>query len=332
MKTIQTFFAASLATFIAGCPVAGGLVASPDGHTDAAFDTTTEYTFQGLDDEQAYRITLVADANITPDGAGSATFVDNDSNGAADAGPSETIALITWVQGEEVSPAKTVPAGTDDPADPSGVWPVDGVITVSVTSVGEGAIHPVLYENGGASTFLEIDSAGAPVEDHVVGGMLMVGASPEILTVTPTTETEVAVGGGVEYTVSGLDDLQAHRITLVVADNVTVRGNMSGQFVDGDGNGAADAGASQDVALITEVQGVPVPGAKTVPGGDDDPAAPSGVFPVNGSITVYVEGVGAGTVYPVAYVNAGDSTFLELGSAWVPVEAHGIGGALTVTE
>ena len=47
-------------------------------------------------------------------------------------------------------------------------------------------------------------------------------------------------------TVGGLVDTQAYRVTLVVADNVTVDG-ISGAFVDGDMNGAADAGASEAI-------------------------------------------------------------------------------------
>ncbi len=41
-------------------------------------------------------------------------------------------------------------------------------------------------------------------------------------------------------------------------------------------------------------------------------------------------GVATGTVYPVAYVNAGASTFLELGANLAPSEVYSIGGAINV--
>lgn len=290
---------------------------------------SVDYVVTGLTDEQAYRITLVVADNVTvANGAGS--FVDNDANGAADAGASENIARITMVNGAVVagSGAKTVPAGSDDPASPSGVFPSDGTITLTVTGIGAGTVYPVLYENGGASTFLEIDSTGTPVETHVVGGGLTVSSSGPFA--TPWDPSTVAADGVVNYTVTGLDDGQAYRITLVVDGNVSVE-NGAGMFIDNDENGAADAGASEEVALISMVNGMAVDGgAKTVPAGTDDPANPSGIFPSGGVITVSVTGVAAGTVYPVIYENGGASTFLEIDMTGTPVETHIVAGATTV--
>ena len=65
-----------------------------------------EYTFSGLKDSQAYRVTLVVDGNVTTSG-NAGTFVDNDDNGAADAGASEKTALIVSVNGEAQTGAKT---------------------------------------------------------------------------------------------------------------------------------------------------------------------------------------------------------------------------------
>ncbi len=127
--------------------------------------SSVDYTFSGLDNAQAYRITLVVDGNITVDG-NAGTFVDNDENGAADTGASENTALI--VNGTSQTGAKTVPAGTDDPASPSGVFPTNGEITFDVEGVAAGSVYPVIYHNGGASTFLEIGSAGVPSETYVV--------------------------------------------------------------------------------------------------------------------------------------------------------------------
>lgn len=322
------------ALLLAGCPEGGstndGLEMVPGDVTAVAFDESTTYTISDLDDGQAYRITLVHEDNLSPDANGAATFQDADGNGAADAGPSETVALITAVQGDPIDAFKTVPGVDDDPANPSGVLPIDEVITVTVTGVGPGSVYPVAYTNDGESTFLEINGNGDPIEPYVVGGALTVTNGPMILSVTPNDEQSVGVAETVVYSASGLDDSQAYRITLVVADNVTVRGNGTGMFIDDDDNGAADAGGSENIGLITSVNGVPQTGAKTVPGGDDDPANPSGVFPVSGTITVTVTAVGAGTVYPVFYENGGDSTFLEVGSALVPKEAHGVGGAFSV--
>ena len=90
-----------------------------------------------------------------------------------------------------------------------------------------------------------------------------------------------------------------------------------------------------DLIPISKAMGFEVvsyDGSKTVPGGDDDPADPSGVFPVDGEITVEVAAVGAGTAWVVAYENGGASTFLEIDEDGEPIEPHGVGGALTVTD
>lgn len=147
--------------------------------------------------------------------------------------------------------------------------------------------------------------------------------------VTPAVTQTVAVDGTTEYTITAPSDTQAYRITLVVKDNVTVAG-AAGTFVDNDMNSAADAGASEAIALITKVNGVDQTGAKTVPGGMDDPKAPSGVFAKSGTITFTVKGVAAGTVYPVIYHNGGASTFLEIDAAGKPIETHIVAGGVTV--
>ena len=303
----------------------GGISASAATSTDIGVAQTL--TITGLDDAKAYRVTLVVAGNVTADD-GSGVFVDNDGNGAADAGASEDVARIVAVNGTDQAGAKTVPGGDDDPANPSGVTPSGGQITLSVVGIGAGTVYPVVYENGGASTFLEIDANGVPTETYAVGGAFTVN-TPTGIAVGPTGPVSIDVDGTMKYTISGLDDAQAYRITLVVAENVTTDGAM-GVFMDGDANGAADAGASEDRALIVSVNGTEQTGAKTVPGGDDDPADPSGVNPVGGLITLTIQGVGAGTVYPVVYENGGASTFLEIGSDGVPTETYFVAGDLTV--
>lgn len=300
--------------------------------TDIEAGATTGLTISGLTDGQAYRITLVVADNLTTSGDGVGTFVDGDANGAADAGASENVALITMVNGAAVSGggAKTVPGGSDDPAAPSGVFSSNGTIELVLTGQGSGTIYPVVYENGGSSTFLEIGADGMPVETYVVGPAITVSGST--ISTEPGTSSTVAATETVSYTATGLDDAQAYRITLVVDANVTPMGNGVGMFVDGDANGAADAGASEEVALITMVNGSPVAngGAKTVPGGMDDPANPSGVFPSGGTITFTVTGVAPGTVHPVIYRNGGTSTFLEVGADGMPVETYSVAMPTTV--
>ena len=198
--------------------------------------------------------------------------------------------------------------------------------------VASGKVYPVIYHNGGQSTFLEIGSDGKPTETYAVGGSVEVtGSAKETFVVEPATDSSIAADGTVELTVSGLTDKQAYRITLVVDGNVTVSGNM-GTFVDNDSNGAADAGASEKIALITKVNGNDVDsgGAKTVPGGADDPSSPSGVFPSGGKITLTIKGVAAGKVYPVIYHNGGSSTFLEVGTDGKPIETYFVANAIEV--
>ncbi|ACY16911.1 hypothetical protein [Haliangium ochraceum] len=303
---------------------------SPATATDTSAGSLVNYTISDLDDSMAYRVTLVVGANVTADGA-SGVFVDGDGNGAADAGASENVALITKVNGQSIDGVKTYPAGSDDPANPSGIFPSGGQITVEVLAVADGTIYPVAYENGGATTFLEIGSDGAPIENYAVGGALNVSGASGQPRFAQQTEQTAGVGTSTEYTIVGVSADQAYRVTLVVADNVTVDGDR-GTFVDNDENGAADAGASETIALITQVNGDDIEAAKTFPAGTDDPQNPSGIVPKDGKITVTVTGVAAGKVFPVAYVNGGNSTFLEIGSDGRPVagENYAVGGAFTV--
>ena len=294
---------------------------------DADADGEVTYTFTGLKDAQAYRVTLVVDENLTASGA-TGTFVDEDKNKAADAGASENVALITSVNGTTQAGAKTVPAGTDDPASPSGVFPTDGKITLKIKGVAAGAVYPVIYHNGGASTFLELGDDLKPTETYAVGGKITVTGG-ENLAVKPSGDQSAAVDAETSYEVTGLRDAQAYRITLVSGSNVTVTAGL-GVFIDGDANGAADAGASEETALITSVNGMAQAGAKTVPAGTDDPTNPSGIFPESGKITFKVKGVAAGSVYPVIYHNGGSSTFLELGADLKPTETYIVAGKLTV--
>ena len=152
----------------------------------------------------------------------------------------------------------------------------------------------------------------------------------EAATYSPGTAQTLAVDATLDYTISGLRDGQAYRLTLVVAEHITGRG-AEAVFEDANMDGVADAGDSQLRAVITQVHGEALasPG-RTAPGAMDGPSDPKGVFPVNGAITFTVRGVGAGAVLPVLYHNAGASTFLELDQARRPTEVYFIGPSITV--
>jgi hypothetical protein len=304
-------------------------IVSPSTDESVLAGATTMYTITGLNDDKAYRVTLVVSDNITVNGA-AGTFKDLNEDGAADAGASEGVALITKVNGAAIVGVKTYPAASDNPDMPSGIRPQNGQITVEIMGVAGGKVFPVVYENGGSTTFLEVDDTGKALENYAVGGGLTVSGSSGNPVVIPNVAQTLAVGDKVDYTIYGLQDDKNYRITLVVGDNVDVN-LTSGMFVDADGNGAADAGASEAIALINTVNGTPnEPGTKTVPAPDDDPANPTGVVPSGGKITVTITGIAAGTVYPVAYVNGGTSTLLEVGADGTPTEIYSIGGAINV--
>jgi hypothetical protein len=308
----------------------GGLSFSPTTPQTVQSGATTEYTISGLNDAVAYRVTLVVGANVTVNGT-TATFIDVAGDGAADAGASENIALITALNGDTITGVKTFPGGMDNPASPTGIFPEGGEIVVEITGLAAGTVVPVAYPNAGATTFLEVGADGAPIENYGVGGALTVSGSVGQPIVIPNVPQSLAVDASVDYTIYGLNDSLNYRITLVVAANATVT-FTEGTFLDADANGIADAGASENIALITSVNGTAVAdgGAKTVPATTDDPAAPTGVRPSGGKITVAITGKAAGEVYPVAYVNGGASTLLELGATGAPSEIYGIGGKITV--
>ena len=130
-------------------------------------------TFTDLDPEQVYRVGLVGAAALQP-GPDGTRFVDHDHDGIADGGGAGGIGRIVAIHGADVVPTETYPAVTDDPSDPSGVTAIQGRITVTVEGAGPGEVAPVLYPNGGASTLLEVDDGGHPLEPVGVAGRLHV--------------------------------------------------------------------------------------------------------------------------------------------------------------
>ena len=298
-------------------------------------DETTMYMITGLDQGKVYRVTLVVAGNVTTSGNGMGLFIDGNDDDAADAGASEKIALITSVNDMAVDPGtKTVPSPMPFP-NPTGVTPVSGAITLVIKGVATGTVYPVVYENAGTSTFLEIDDAGTPIETYRVGGAVTVtGPTP---TASPSDEQTHLPATSRVYTVSGLNKNQAYRITLVIDSNITRSGSMATFVDDADGgDGAADAGGSEAVGRITSVNGMPVdpagtpPGAKTVPKPNADP--PERLMPKeDGTIefTVTAQAT-SGTVHPVIYEDGGMTTFLEINDNGAPIEVYTVAGAFTV--
>ena len=105
-----------------------------------------------------------------------------------------------------------------------------------------------------------------------------------------------------------------------------------------------DSAGAEELARIVEVNGTAVTAdetngdGRTVPATDDDPISPTGIFPVDGTITIVVDGYDAalnpslgGSIRPVAYVNGGASTFLEVSDEGVPSEVYGVGGLFSVS-
>ncbi|MCA9568308.1 MAG: hypothetical protein KC656_10710 [Myxococcales bacterium] len=314
-------------------PAPDPLSISPDSPQTLGVGDQVSFDVTDVDPDQAYRVTLVHGDNITWDGDGNAVFVDS-GTGTANAGPSDSYAGLFHVQyGTLPALAKTHPAATDDPAAPSAIFPINGMVSFGVEGVAAGSVYPVIYHNGGESTFLEIDENGSAIEHYIVGPEMTIEAPPPPppVTVEPSTPVTIAPGETYDYTITGLNDAYKYRITLVVAANITTPGDGTGSFVDS-GTGTANAGNSQDYALITYYNTTYAvdPPAKTIPAATDDPANPTGITPSGGEITVTIEGVADGTVYPVAYRNYGASTFLEIDGSGYPTESYGVGGSLTV--
>lgn len=314
-------------------PMQGPLTMIPAVNVSGDVGDQWSYDVSGVLADSAYRVTLVDGANVTVNADGTGIFLDN-GDGTANAGPSDAVAGIFHVHYNPLAElVKTYPGAFDDPTDPAGIYPLDAdtPLGFGVRGVGPGTVYPVVYSNGGESTFLEIGDDGVPTETYVIGPAITINEPPPPppLLFVPATPQTVDVDGTYDYSITGLNDDYYYRITLVVGDNVTATAG-EGVFIDA-GAGTADAGNSQDYALITSVAGTPVdPGAKTVPAGDDDPANPTGIQPTSGAISLTITGVAAGTVYPVAYRNGGVSTFLEIDTAGVPTEDYVVGGSFTV--
>ena len=314
------------------------------------------YTASGLDPDSTYRVTLHHSSRMAV-GAGGAVFADAEDDGAgdgiADQGPAEAVALITHVDGTALeTPATTVPdpGEEDGPAAAALAPDAEGTITVTMDAIeagNGGAVFPVIVEQGGASTFLEVDGDGVPTEAYGVGAPLVVDARVGDLNLVPHVESTVTVnmllgndseGDEVTFAVGGLDADLTYRITLVPAANVTVSADgATATFAtaDDDGTTVVDADGAEDIGTITLVNGEAP--ASTGGGGSFAPAdGDPGIAPTNGVITFQVDGTDGfllsgetGSLRPVVSVLGGASPALELTDAGVPTEAYGVGGLFT---
>ncbi len=313
------------------------------------------WTATGLDPEATYRVTLHHSTRMAV-GSGIARFADAEDEGAgdgiADVGPAESVALITHVDGVALeTPTTSVPAVDDDDPDAPALSPdEDGTLAVTADAVDAGnggAVYPVIVAQGGASTYLEVDGDGDPTEPYGVGGALVVDARVGELNLVPHTPSTVQVnslfpidgeGDEATFAVGGLDDELTYRITLVLAEDVTLSADgATATFAttEVDGVTVVDAEGAADIATITLVNGEAP--ASTTPDGAGVPAADAaGVSPVDGVITFQVDGTdgflftgGTGSVRPVVSVVGGSSPFLEVTDAGVPTEVYGVGGLFT---
>ncbi|WP_369052830.1 cell wall-binding repeat-containing protein [Kineococcus terrestris] len=202
------------------------------------------------------------------------------------------------------------------------------------------------------SVIAEAEEAGQTVTD-ALNSLAVAPNTAATLTLaneggtTPTADDRT-------YTVTGLTDATQYRVTLVAASNISVVGGLTTFAIDRTPVGVTstnpDGANGQQVsgnylaapgtvgAALTSVNGG-APVTNTGPGTATSPGTTSAVAnPVNGSITFTVDGAATESVVPVVYVNGGaglaltaggPSPRLELNAQGNPVEAFGLGGAVT---
>lgn len=207
------------------------LTVTPTDAVTLDADESRTYTASGLTGD-SYRITLVNTDGYSIDGDGNAVFVDNDDSGTADAGDLE--ADITSVNGEDTGANDTTDVQTvPDPDDATDVVApdADGEITFTVTGDGVSeSLVPVVYVNGGDSTFLEVDEDGLPTETFGVGGQITFEGEAVAGDVT-LTQTSATAGETVTGSVTDPNTV----------DSLTASGcGLSGEDLDLDEDGNFD--------------------------------------------------------------------------------------------
>lgn len=148
----------------------------PSSDQTAQEGDTVEFTATGLDGDATYRITLVDAGLADRNDAGLLTFREGTSPDApgvrtVDAGPPE--ARIVSVNGSEVDPDPAHTVGGIEPQGPGLPIPGTAAITFEVEVAGaEPGFVAAVHVDGGASTFLEVNEGGAPVETFGVSGRI----------------------------------------------------------------------------------------------------------------------------------------------------------------
>ena len=191
------------------------LAISPQGDatllcTDPAIETTTTtdqrtYTVSGLDNTADYRITLVAGANVTTDDEGNTVFEPDPADTTLALAGTVAARIVTINGADAATPAQTFGA----------VIPVNGTITFVVDCGGAESVTPVIYEDQGASTRLELDADGRPVEELGTGGTITftpVAAPQDVVTVT--ADAEAVQGGTFVVTVVKADISDVATVTV----------------------------------------------------------------------------------------------------------------------
>ena len=205
------------------------LAISPQGDatlvcTDPAIETTTTtdqrtYTVSGLDSAADFRITLVTSENVTTDAEGNTVFEADPADPTLALAGTVAARIVTVNGANAATPAQTFGA----------VVPVNGTITFVVDCGGAESVTPVIYEDQGASTRLELDANGLPVEDFGTGGTItftgvVVDTTPPTATVTSPLAGATGVVATANLTATFDEDLAATSAATLTCGSAGVAG------------------------------------------------------------------------------------------------------------
>jgi hypothetical protein len=235
-------------------------------------------------------------------------------------------AMATFIAGVQAELGEEFAAGEDFFTDDDGTTHEPNINKIAAAGVAGGTSEGMYSEErnvsrgqmaGFLTRFLDIQ-----VEDGTVPAEYP--RNNEVLAISPADEETVTADQSRTYTVTGLDNAVEYRVTLVAPATVSVNeDDKTTRFTDTDGDQLAEVGTY--AADITSINGREV--ART----DGAPSTTTSM-PDDGQITVVVSGEqGDDSVRPVVYPNTGRSPRLELATDLRPVEAFGIGGAVTFT-
>ncbi|WP_205708709.1 cell wall-binding repeat-containing protein [Kineococcus siccus] len=273
--------------------------------------------------------TAIADSAVTAEGFSRANVAL--ANGT-------DVAAVDSLTGSVVAGKNGVPLifgnGTDTPP----------AATTAYLTTNNSALTGQLYVFGGTTV---VSAAAATAVVTTATAPVTAGQS---LSITPTTAVALTVQSETgttptaddrSYTVTGLTAGTDYRVTLVNADSIRTSASGAVTFLSS-ADVASSTGFSVNAGIQTAANISVV--NNTALGAS---AAPTFVTqPVNGSITVTVDGAAAGTVVPVVYLNGatgrtpvqgGNSARLETAATAAeqfaaPVEPFGVGGQISFTS